>query len=587
MADWKWWHRAVFYQIYPRSFADGFANSPSQSADGIGDMPGMIEKLDYLKDLGIDAIWLSPHYPSPMVDCGYDIADYAGVAPEYGSLDDFQRYLDGAHKRGIRLIIDLVLNHTSYLHDWFIESRSSKTNPKADWYIWKDGKNGEPPNNWLSTFGGSAWEFVPERGQYYYHYFFKEQPDLNWRNPAVKQAVFDTMRFWLDMGVDGFRIDAIGTVYEDLDLTDHKATLTQEDLYYRIWMKPGKDEHKFLKEEWKKMFVHQIDQPEMSGLLRELRCVVDEYDDRVLIGETEKTEYCAEDMLHMVFNFPLLETDKLTPEWIRDNQCNRLTALAQISCSPPGAWPCNTLGNHDSPRVYNRFGDGKNDDALARLHLALLLTLRGTPFLYNGEEIGMTDLLLTGIHQFRDTLGVWMYQTMTGVLGVTPEKALSVAAEASRDKNRTPMQWSSEPNAGFAPPGIEPWLPVNPNFKDGVSVAAQEKDNDSLLSYYRTLLQLRRRTPALVEGDYEILHPDSTQYLAFLRKTAGQNCLVVLNMASKPLKIDLSDTLQCHGGEGQASCIFSSRLRQQVDSLSRLELAPYEVYIAEVSGTGS
>ncbi|RPI84949.1 MAG: alpha-glucosidase, partial [Chloroflexi bacterium] len=503
MTDWKWWHRAVFYQIYPRSFADSFAG------DGIGDLPGMIERLDYLKDLGIDAIWLSPHYPSPMVDCGYDIADYAGVAPEYGSLEDFKCFLESAHQRGIRLIIDLVLNHTSHMHNWFMESRSSKTSPKADWYIWKDGKNGGLPNNWLSTFGGSAWEYEPERGQYYYHYFFIEQPDLNWRNPEVKQAMFDTMRFWLDLGVDGFRMDAIGTVYEDLHLTDHKASVTQADLYYRLWMKPTKEEHKFLREQWIKMYVHQVDQPEMAGLLRELRSVVDEYDDRVLIGETDKIVYCAEDMLHMVFNFPLLETDKLTPEWVRSNQHNRLTALAQLCCTPPGAWACNTLGNHDSPRVYNRFGDGKNNDVLARLHLALLLTLRGTPFLYNSEEIGMTDLPLSDIRQFRDTLGVWMYQTMTSVLEVPPEKALSIAAQASRDKNRTPMQWNNKRNAGFTPPEIEPWLPVNPNYKDGINIAAQENDENSLLNYYRSLLNIRRRTPALIEGDYEVLHPGS------------------------------------------------------------------------------
>lgn len=587
MSNLKWWQKAVFYQIYPRSFADG-------NQDGIGDLPGMIEKLDYLEDLGIDAIWLSPHYPSPLFDCGYDVANYAAVAPEYGALDDFRRLLDGCHQRGLRLILDLVLNHTSHLHPWFQESRSSRENPKRDWYVWRDGRAGSggqtaPPNNWYSAFGGPAWENDPLTGQYYYHYFFKEQPDLNWRNPQVKQAVFDAARFWLELGVDGFRLDAIGTIFEDPAMPDQGSAYTQAELY-RLSRSLGHekpDPHLF--KEYKRMYAHQLDQPEVHGLMRELRSILDRYDDRVLVGETDDIAYCGDgsNELNLVFNFPLMHTRILSPGWVRLNQRQRLSAL------PAAAWPCNTLGNHDSPRLYSRFGDGIHDAQLARLSLALMLTLRGTPFLYNGEEIGMTDWLLTELSQFRDMLGVWAYNMEKDILGVSEQEALEFASRKSRDKCRTPFQWGPGPNGGFCPADAAPWLPVNPNYTSGVNAADQDRDPASLLNFYRRLLRLRKQTPALIAGNYLPLHEESKEYLAFLRCSPSdhQTCLVVLNLSDQPNTLRF-DSLPA-GAEGRptaspgelpkARLLFSSRERPAaVDSLLELSIAPWEIYIAEL-----
>ncbi|MCD6290319.1 MAG: alpha-glucosidase [Anaerolineae bacterium] len=567
-----WWQKAVFYQIYPRSFAD-------RNGDGIGDLAGIIEHLDYLKDLGIDAIWLSPHYPSPQFDCGYDISDYENVAPEYGTLDEFKRFLDEAHRRDIRVILDLVLNHTSHLHPWFIESRSSRDNPKRDWYIWRDGKDGGPPNNWYSIFGGSAWEYDPTTGQYYYHFFLKEQPDLNWRNPKVKEAMFNVVRFWLNMGVDGFRLDAVGTIFEDPDFRDHRSRFTQADLYKALLAIRGEEKGRaaYLQEKTGEMFRYQRDLPEVHDLMQELRAVVDEFPDRVLVGEADDIAYYGDgtNELHLVFNFPLMRTDRLTPAWVRANQQDRLSAL------PPGAWPCNTLSNHDSPRIISHFGDGEHDAEWARICLALMLTLKGTPFLYYGEEIGMTNLPLEDIGQFRDTLGIRAYHTLIQELGMSPTEALAIANEVGRDKCRTPMQWASAPNAGFSPAGVQTWLPVNPNYAQGVNVADQTEDPNSLLSFYRHLLAVRRRTPALIDGDYVPLHEDAEDYLAFLRRSeaSGQSCLIVLNMSDRPQKLDFDKNGRA------ARLIFSSRDRPtSEDPLSALPIGPFEVYIGELIG---
>jgi alpha-glucosidase len=610
--DLKWWQKSVFYQIYPRSFADG-------NDDGIGDFQGIIDHLDYLQDLGIDALWLSPHYPSPQRDCGYDISNYTGVAPEYGTLDTFKRFLEGAHLRSIRVILDLVLNHTSHQHPWFIESRSSRDNPKRDWYIWRDGKGDGPPNNWYSVFGGSAWEYDPTTGQYYYHCFLKEQPDLNWRNPEVRQAMWDAVRFWLDMGVDGFRLDAIGTIFEDPTWPDQTAQISLLELRRAFRASypdfPTGEEMVYLAEQQRSMFQHQLDQPGVHELMQELRTVVDEYPDRVLVGESDEIVYYGDgtNELHLVFNFPLMRTDRLTPAWVRANQEERLAAL------PPGGWPCNTLGNHDAPRVHSRYGDGQNDDALARLHLALVLTLRGTPFLYNGEEIGMTDLRLEDIDQFRDYPAMSLCHSEIKN-GASPDEALALAAHVTRDKCRTPMQWANAPNGGFSPAGVQTWLPVNPNYARGINVAEQSGDPGSLLNFYRRLLRARRQTPALIAGDYTPLHEEAEDYLAFLRgvppsvpPTGGEEkgsppvdgeergvspvggekngvasveegeregretCLVVLNMSDRTqqLSFDLD--------ADEARLIFSSHPRDgDTDTLSQLTVAPFEIYIAEL-----
>lgn len=567
----KWWQTAIFYQIYPRSFYDS-------NGDGIGDLPGIIQHLDYLKDLGIDAIWLSPHFPSPQFDCGYDITDYTGVDPAYGTLGDFRYFLDEAHRHDIRLILDLVLNHTSHEHPWFLESRSSLDNPKRDWYLWRDGKDGEPPNNWYASFGGSAWEYDPLTGQYYYHFFFKEQPDLNWRNPGVKQAIFDAVRFWLDMGVDGFRLDAIGTIFEDPQLPNQTASLTLAELRNALDHAASPEEQASLREQFRLMFKHQIDQPGLHTLMKDLRRVMDEYDDRLLVGESENIAYHGngDDELHLVFNFPLMRTHRLTPPHVRMNQAERLAELGSIS---PDSWPCNTLGNHDSPRVYSQFGDGIHNDQIARLSLALLLTLKGTPFLYNGEEIGMTDLLLQDINQFRDLLGIWRYHADIEQLGLPPEKALEHAAIFTRDKNRTPFQWRNAPNAGFSPPGIPTWLPVNPNYALGVNVADQDPDPSALLNFYRQLLHLRKQIPALVYGEYLPLHETALDYLAFLRQTETQICLVILNFSPRTHLLDFH-----HLGKTSARRIFSNIARGKgPEMLSALAIAPYEILILELS----
>jgi alpha-glucosidase len=573
MTDLKWWQTAVFYQIYPRSCADG-------NGDGIGDLQGIIDKLDYLADLGVDALWLSPHYPSPQADCGYDVSDYTDVAPEYGTLDEFRVFLDEAHKRGIRVILDLVLNHSSDQHPWFLESRSSRDSSKRDWYVWRDGTrgpNGErlPPNNWESTFTGSAWEYDPATEQYYYHYFLKEQPDLNWRNPEVVAAIWDAVRFWLDLGVDGYRLDAVGTIFEDPALPDQTSGMTLPELYL-AWQAAQTDEERVALAVKSKAFsAHQVGQPGLHPLMVELRTVIDEYEDRMLVGESDDVAYygTGDDELHLVFNFPLMRTGArrgahatLTPAHIRANQEERLSAL------PAGAWPCNTLNNHDSTRVKSAFGDGEHDDELARLSLALLLTLRGTPFLYNGEEIGMVSATFDDLAQLRDTVALRVFEVGQAI-GRPEEQATALACEMTRDRCRTPMQWADAPNAGFSPVGVETWLPVNPDYAEGVNVAEQMDDPDSMLSLYRRLLALRKRTPALIAGDYLPLLPDHEACFCFLRRTAEQTCLVALNYS------DQAQTLALEGVQ-VSYLLFSSAGRRVAGDLAALELAPFEVYIA-------
>ena len=607
MSKLKWWQTAVFYQIYPRSFADG-------NGDGIGDFKGMIGKLDYLQALGVDALWLSPHFPSPMWDCGYDISDYEAVAPEYGTLVDFRAFLDGAHTRGISVILDLVLNHTSDQHPWFLESKSSRDNPKADWYVWADSspisgvRNGSGqegvPNNWQSCFDGPAWTYLPERRQYYYHYFMKQQPDLNWHNPEVRAAMWKAVRFWLDLGVDGFRLDAIGTIFEHPDRPDHPVPMTLVELRRFNEDARTDEEKKLASKYWSEMFKYQWGHP--HELMKELSAILKEYPgDRVLVGEDDNVSYHGDgsDELDMVFNFPLMRTDRITPDWVRKNQKARLAALAKIS---PQAWPCNTLGNHDCSRIYTRYGDSLHNAELARLNLALILTLRGTPFLYNGEEIGMTDLLILDPSRLRDTMATWYHDALVTDLKTAPGETVRRAASMTRDKNRTPMQWANGPNGGFCPAGTTPWLPVNPNYAGGITVQEQENDTASLLNFYRRLLCVRKETPALVEGDYRPVHPRAEGYLSFVREIHpgqsrsrsssrwwssseayrdqtqskdGQTVFIVLNYSSRPLTLNFSDL----GSGRRLQTLFSSAGRGRPEErITGLRLAPFEVYIAEV-----
>jgi alpha-glucosidase len=567
----KWWQTAVFYQIYPRSFADG-------NGDGIGDFKGILGKLDYLADLGVDALWLSPHFPSPNWDCGYDISDYCNVAPEYGTMDDFKLFLDESHKRNIRVILDLVLNHTSDEHAWFIESKSSRDNSKADWYVWVD----TPPNNWQSCFDGDAWTYAPERDQYYYHYFMKQQPDLNWHNPKVKNAMWDAVRFWLDLGVDGFRLDAIGTIYEDPNLTPHNVPMNLAELRRFSDLAKTPKELQLKDKYWHDMFKNQWGQEGLHDLMKELRSILDEYDgDRMLVGEDDNIDYMGNgvDELNLVFNFPLMRTERITPEHIRKNQNERLERLESLPNEK--GWSCNTLGNHDCSRLHTRYGDKLHDAELARLHAALVLTMKGTPFLYNGEEIGMTDYMLTDISHVKDTMGSWYYHAIVTDMGVHPDEAMARTAEMTRDKNRTPMQWSKQPNAGFSPEDATTWLPVNPNYKDGINVKDQMQSPYSLLNYYKHLLNVRRHSPALIEGDYLPIHKTAKDYFAFLRVAEKQKVLVILNFSSKHLELNLSRVKEIKSHILRT--LFSSADHSQKEqSLKVLAVNPFEVYIAEV-----
>ena len=572
MREKNWWESAVFYQIYPRSFADG-------NGDGIGDLQGMIGKLDYLAWLGVDAIWLSPHYPSPQYDVGYDISDYTDVNPEYGTLEEFQTFLDGCHARNIKLILDLVLNHTSHEHAWFIESSASRENPKRDWYIWRDGKDGGPPNNWVSVFGGSAWEFDERTGQYYYHFFAKEQPDLNWRNPAVKQAMFDAVRFWLEMGLDGFRLDAIDTIYEDPELPDHKSPMSHEELMAKMAVFYSGEATPEIMAEQEEIFSafealthYQNAQPGLHELMQELRALIDEYDNRMLVGETAKASFYGDgtNELHQTFNFPLMQSGKLTPQKIIENQSLRLGEC------PDGCWPANTFNNHDGSRLINRVADGSHDEALARLTAALILTLKGTPYLYNGEEIAMSNYEITDPAKLRDTQANFIKAIMTKQ-GKTEDEITAAMGKFSRDICRTPMQWADAPNAGFSPAGVTTWLPVNPNYADGINVAAQKNDPHSHLTFYQTLIALRKASPALQTGDYTAIDQQQNDYLAFVRMLDEQTVLVVLNFSEKMQAVNFSPLAK------QAKKLYSSEENQQeILSLDSLHLKPFEILITEL-----
>jgi alpha-glucosidase len=541
-----WWQHAVFYEIYPRSFADA-------KNTGIGNLAGVTAKLDYLKDLGIDAIWLTPVYPSPQVDFGYDIADYENIAPEYGTLADFDTLVAEAKKRNIKIIMDLVLNHTSDQHPWFRASRSSKTDPKRDWYVWHDPKaDGSPPNNWQSLFGHSAWTMDPLTKQYYYHFFYPEQPDLNWRNPQVKKAMFDVARFWLDRGAAGFRLDAICTLYEDPQLRDNPIKPGQTNQYGDPEM-----EHKY----------NGNAQPEeRHATLRELRNVLEAYPgQRVLIGETvadsvpELSQMYGKnlDEIQLPMNFFFTDVNKLSAPDFRKQ-------IAAWDNNPAHGWPVYLFSNHDQVRHYVRYGDGVHNDEIAKLTAAMMLTLRGTPILYYGEEIGMTNNDPKRVEDVKDPIGK---------IGWPKEKG--------RDGERTPMQWNADANAGFST--VPPWLPVSDNYKTH-NVEAEQKDPHSILSFYKDLIQLRRKNPSLGDGKYEPLNETDNNVLSYLRKDkhGKGGVLVALNMSNSPqtVKFDLT-------GKGVHGISAKTLLASPTDTpatvpLQSVDLAPFGVYIGQV-----
>lgn len=486
-ANYQWWQEGIIYQIYPRSFQDS-------NGDGVGDLRGILQRLDYLKELGVTAVWLSPIFPSPMADFGYDISDYQDIHPLFGSLNDFDALLTEVHQRNMKLVLDLVPNHTSNQHPWFLESRSSRDNPKRDWYIWHDRMpEGGTPNNWLSVFGGSAWEWDEQTEQYYYHAFLKEQPDLNWRNPDVQGAMLDVMRFWLDRGVDGFRVDVMWHLIKDKNLRDNPIN-------------PDYQPHMATYEQL--LPVYSTDQPEVHDLVLKMRQVLDAYDDRLLIGEIylpihQLVAYYGIDGkgAHLPFNFQLL----LLP-WDARQIASAIDQYEGLL--PVNGWPNWVLGNHDQPRITSRVG--KEQSWIAAL---LLLTLRGTPTIYYGEEIGMRDVPIP-FDEVQDPQGLNM-----------PDKNLS------RDPARTPMQWTDEPNAGFT--DGNPWLRLGRNFiRDNVQ--RQQKDKYSLLSLYKRLIQLRQREPSLAVGDYIPIYSDS-QLIAYVRQLQGcSRFLILLNLSHRP-----------------------------------------------------
>ena len=479
----------ILYQIYPRSFQDS-------DGDGVGDLRGVIQRLPYLVELGVDALWLSPIFPSPMEDFGYDISNYTGIDPLFGSLNDFDALIAAARGLGLKVILDLVPNHTSDRHPWFIESRASKNNPKRDWYIWRD-PNGEggPPSNWLSEFGGSSWEFDEQTGQYYYHAFLRSQPDLNWRNIEVRRAIHDVMRFWLRRGVDGFRVDVMWHLIKDELLRDNPPNPDYG---------PGQQPYQQL------IPLYSTDRPEVHDVVAELRQVIEEFDNRVLIGEIylppEKlVAYYGRGLggAHLPFNFALIPTPwsaRAVAKLIDDYE----TAL------PPGAWPNWVLGNHDRQRIASRVGAEQ-----ARVAAMLLLMLRGTPTLYYGDEIGMPQVGILP-DQVRDP---WE-KNLPG-LGV------------GRDGCRTPMQWDPTPRAGFS--DTEPWLPLSQNSV--LNVATERQDAASMLSLYRALIALRRARPELALGAYKPISATES-LLVFEREHQGQHSLVALNFGREPVSFE-------------------------------------------------
>jgi alpha-glucosidase len=490
-----WWQHAVFYEIYPRSFADG-------NNDGIGDLNGIASKLDYLKDLGIDAIWITPCFPSPQVDFGYDVSDYEAIDPMYGTLKDFDHLVSEAKRRNIRIILDFVVNHTSDKHKWFIDSESSKTSGHRDWYIWRDGKGpNQPPNNWQSTFGLSAWKFDPKTNQYYYHYFYPEQPDLNWRNPAVERAMLDQTRFWYKRGVAGFRLDAVDTLFEDPNLTDNP-------------MLPGTDKYGRPKTEEK----YNKKLPEVHDVMKKLRSTANEYG-AVLIGETwtknvsELKDYYGgkNDELQMPMDLMMTDFKQLSADQFRKH-------IAAVDAS--GGWPTYVITNHDIVRSYTRYADGVHNDDIAEMMAALYLTLRGTAIMYYGEEIGMENNDPKSKEEVQDPIG-----------------KLGWPLEKGRDGERTPMQWNEGKNAGFSK--AKPWLPVPASAKTH-NVANEMKDEHSILSFYRQLLMMRHTEPALLEGNFQLLNEDDPNVLTYVRRYKNEAILVMLNMSATDQKVRLN-----------------------------------------------
>ncbi len=534
MPDRPWWQTGVIYQIAVPSFADS-------NGDGWGDLRGIIEHLDYLAggddSFGIDAIWLSPINVTPFSDFGYDVADYRAIDPRFGTMADLEDLLAACHARGIRVIMDLVLNHTSVAHPWFIESRSSRENPRRDWYVWRDGRRpGKPPNRWLAVVEGSAWQYDRATGQYYYHAFLPVQPDLNWRNPEVHREMLDVARFWLDKGVDGFRLDLVNFLYEDARLRDNPRRRFAVRSYLA-------QEH-----------VHDASQPESLQAAADLRRVADGFSDRMLMGEvfTDKPQDCiaylgnGTDRLHLSFYVDFVrqrwgaEGFRASVQWMEDH-------------IPECGWPCYYLDNHDLVRSYTRLGGRSNADARARVAAAMLLTLRGTPIIYYGQELGMPQSRISRRHM-RDPVGRRFWPLPVG-----------------RDGARTPMQWSGEARAGFGT--AEPWLPVH-RSSARCNTAAESADPGSLLNWYRRLLVLRTKHRALREGSLRMIEDAPRNVLAYTREHETERIAVALNFSARRIAMRLPD-------DTRSWCPLLSTHDRAGSCAAGCDLAPYEALIVE------
>lgn len=532
----------MVYEIYPRSFADS-------NNDGVGDLNGITSKLDYLHDLGVDALWLTPCYPSPQVDFGYDISDYTNIAPEYGTLADFDKLVAEAKKRKIKIIMDFVVNHTSDKHPWFVESSSSKTNPKRDWYIWRDGKgNGnEPSNNWVSLFGRSAWKKDPKTGQYYYHFFYPEQPDLNWRNPEVKNAMYDVVRFWLNRGVAGFRLDAVGCMFEDPEIHDNPV-------------KPGTNSFGDPNTEFK----YNDQYPEVHDVMRELRKVVDSYPDHpVLIGETSgpdvakiSTMYGNNlDEIQLPMNFFFAYLNKRSATDFRKR-------IDEWDANPAKGWPLYFFSNHDQVRHYIRYGNTQQNDAIAKMMAAMLMTIRGTPMMYYGEEIGMENNDPKRVEDVYDPIGK---------IGWPKEKG--------RDGERTPMQWNASKNAGFS--DAKPWLAPPASYVSH-NVETELKDPDSILNFYKELIEIRK-TGALRDGKYVPVNTQDENVLAYLRDDgSGSPVMVALNMSDKEQIFSPQIAGHVFSAKAAPLLISDPKWSWMGAKDDMLKLQPFGVYIGKV-----
>ena len=525
-----WWQRGVIYQIYPRSFQD-------TDGDGIGDLNGIASRLDYCEGLGVDALWLSPIYPSPMVDFGYDVSDYRNIHPIFGTLDQFDELVTQVKRRGMKLILDFVPNHTSDQHSWFLESRSSRTSPKRDWYLWHDAApEGGAPNNWLSQFGGSAWQWDSVTGQYYYHAFLPAQPDLNWRNPEVRAAMHEVLRFWLRRGVDGFRVDVLWQLIKDDQWRNNPPNPD-----YRAGQEPP---HR------SQIPLYTADRPEVQPVVTEMRSVVDEFDDRVLIGEIylpveRLVAYYGTrlDGVHLPFNFQLLQSP-----WNARSIAALIDQYERVL--PPGGWPNWVLGNHDIARIASRIGTLQ-----ARVAAMLLLTLRGTPTMYYGDELGMTNTDIPP-ERVEDP-----FENNVPGLGV------------GRDPSRTPMQWTSGTYSGFST--REPWLPVS-NDSRLANVEVEDTEPGSFLILYRALLRVRRSQAALTSGTYEPFAMMGDR-LAYVRRSPQSCLLIVLNLGPAPFDLDLASLRM------QGRILLSTHLdRDDRPVLTDIALRPDEGVIVEL-----